>query len=151
MSLKDIISEDIKLAMKSRDQGALRALRAIKSAILLAETAEGASGDLSQEDELKLLVRQAKQRKDSIEQFVNNGREDLAVGEREELIIIEKYLPKQLTLEEITVAVKDIITRAGATGPGDLGKVMSLATPQLAGKAEGKIISQVVKELLSGK
>jgi uncharacterized protein YqeY len=136
--------------MKSRDQGALRALRAIKSAILLAETASGAAAELSAEDEMKLLTRQAKQRKDSIDQFRSNGRDDLAVGEEEELQVIERYLPKQMSEAEIRAEVQAIIQSVGATGPGDLGKVMGPASKAMAGKADGKIINQIVRELLGG-
>jgi uncharacterized protein YqeY len=150
MTLKERISEDIKQAMKNRDQGALRALRAIKSAILLAETAAGASGDLSAEEELKLLTRQAKQRKDSIEQFKANGREDLAVSEEEELVVIEQYLPKQMSEAEIRAEVQAIITSVGATGAGDIGKVMGPASKAMAGKADGKLINQIARELLGG-
>jgi uncharacterized protein YqeY len=150
MTLKERISEDIKQAMKSRDQGALRALRAIKSAILLAETASGASGDLSAEEELKLLTRQAKQRKDSIEQFKANGREDLAASEEEELVVIEQYLPKQMTEAEIRAEVQAIIASVGATGAGDIGKVMGPASKAMAGKADGKLINQIARELLGG-
>ncbi len=150
MTLKEQISEDIKQAMKSRDQGALRALRAIKSAILLAETASGAAAELSAEDEMKLLTRQAKQRKDSIDQFRSNGRDDLAVGEEEELQVIERYLPKQMSEAEIRAEVQAIIQSVGATGPADLGKVMGPASKAMAGKADGKIINQIVRELLGG-
>lgn len=150
MSLKERISEDIKNAMKSRDQGALRALRAIKSAILLAETASGASAELSAEDELKLLTRQAKQRKDSIDQFRSNGRDDLAVGEEEELVVIERYLPKQMSEDEIRAEVTAIIQSVGASSPADLGKVMGPASKAMAGKADGKMINQIVRELLGG-
>lgn len=149
MTLKERISEDIKQAMKNRDQGALRALRAIKSAILLAETASGASGDLSSDEEMKLLTRQAKQRKDSIDQFRSNGREDLAASEEEELKVIEQYLPQQMSEAEIREAVKAIIAEVGAAGPGDLGKVMGPATKAMAGKADGKVINQIVRELLA--
>lgn len=149
MTLKERISEDIKQAMKNRDQGALRALRAIKSAILLAETASGASGDLSSDEEMKLLTRQAKQRKDSIDQFRSNGREDLAASEEEELKVIEQYLPQQMSEAEIREAVKAIIAELGAAGPGDLGKVMGPATKAMAGKADGKVINQIVRELLA--
>jgi uncharacterized protein YqeY len=150
MTLKEQISEDIKQAMKSRDQGALRALRAIKSAILLAETASGAAAELSAEDEMKLLTRQAKQRKDSIDQFRSNGRDDLAVGEEEELQVIERYLPKQMSEAESRAEVQAIIQSVGASGPGDLVKVMGPASKAMAGKADGKIINQIVRELLGG-
>lgn len=148
MTLKDRISEDIKTAMKSRDQAALRALRAIKSAILLAETASGAAETLSEDEEMKLLTRQAKQRRDSIEQFEKNGRDDLAVTEREELEVIERYLPKQMSEEEIRTELKAIIAQAGASGAGDIGKVMGLASKAMAGKADGKMINQIARELL---
>ncbi|MEZ4827313.1 MAG: GatB/YqeY domain-containing protein [Bacteroidia bacterium] len=149
MSLKTTIEQDIKTAMLAKDQAALRALRAIKSAILLAETAEGHTGGLSEEEEIKLLTKQAKQRKDSLEQFVANNREDLAEKEREELAIIEKYLPQPLSTEALTAAIQAIITQTGATTIKDMGKVMGLASKQLAGKADGKTISEVVKQLLN--
>jgi len=148
MTLKDRISEDIKTAMKSRDQAALRALRAIKSAILLAETASGAAETLSEDEEMKLLTRQAKQRRDSIEQFEKNGRDDLAVTEREELEVIERYLPKQMSEDEIRTELKAIIAQTGASGAGDIGKVMGLASKAMAGKADGKMINQIARELL---
>lgn len=149
MSLKEKISEDIKNAMKSRDQAALRALRAIKAAILLAETASGASEELSADEELKLLTRQAKQRRDSIEQFKGNGREDLAVTEQEELDVIERYLPKQMSEDEIRTELKNIIAQTGAAGAGDIGKVMGVASKSMAGKADGKMINQIARELLA--
>jgi uncharacterized protein YqeY len=148
MTLKDRISEDIKTAMKSRDQAALRALRAIKSAILLAETASGATETLSEEEEMKLLTRQAKQRRDSIDQFKSNGREDLAVTESEELVVIERYLPQQMSEAEIRVALQAIIQSTGASGAGDIGKVMGQASKAMAGKADGKMINQIARELL---
>lgn len=134
--------------MKSRDQAALRALRAIKSAILLAETASGAAENLSEDEEMKLLTRQAKQRRDSIEQFEQNGRADLAVTEREELEVIERYLPKQMSEDEIRAELKAIIAQAGASGAGDIGKVMGLASKAMAGKADGKMINQIARALL---
>ncbi len=150
MSLKDIIAQDIKTAMKAKDQASLRALRAIKSAILLAETAEGReTGDLSEEEEIKLLTKQAKQRRDSIDQYTNNNREDLAQTEKEELVVIEQYLPKQLTEEELTSELKKIISQVGASSMKDMGKVMGMASKALAGRADGKIISGKVKELLA--
>ncbi len=150
MSLKDQIGQDIKTAMKAKDQAALRALRAIKSAILLAETSEGREpGDLTEEEEIKLLTKQAKQRRDSIEQFKANNREDLAKTEEEELEVIDRYLPKQLTEEELEVALKKIIEEVEASTVKDMGKVMGTASKQLAGKADGKAISAKVKELLA--
>lgn len=150
MSLKTTIDQDIKEAMKAKDQAALRALRGIKSAILLAETAEGrTSAQLSEEEEMKLLIKQAKQRKDSLEQFLANNRQDLAEKEQEELKIIEGYLPKPLSIEELTAIVRAIATEVGATSVKDMGKVMGLASKKLAGKADGKTISDVVKQILS--
>jgi len=148
MTLKETINTDILIAMKAKDQIGLRALRAIKSAILLAETAEGNTGELNPEQEMKLLVKQAKQRKDSIEQFSLNGRSDLAQAEAEELEVIEKYLPKAMSEEELTSTLKELILNSGATGPSDFGKVMGIASKALAGKADGKVISQVLKALL---
>jgi uncharacterized protein YqeY len=148
MTLKETINADILIAMKAKDQIGLRALRAIKSAILLAETAEGNTGELNPEQEMKLLVKQAKQRKDSIEQFSSNGRSDLAQSEAEELEVIERYLPKAMSEEELTLTLKELILNSGATGPSDFGKVMGIASKALAGKADGKVISQVLKALL---
>lgn len=149
MSLKSTIDNDIKEAMKAKDQVALRAIRAIKSAILIAETAEGHSGELTPDMEMKILMKQAKQRKDSIEQFTNAGRTDLAKGEADELVIIEKYLPKSMSAEELETELKKIIAQVGAAGPADFGKVMGAASKALAGKADGKTISETVKKLLA--
>ena len=150
MSLKETIDNDIKDAMRSKDQIALRALRAIKSAILLGETAEGHTpGPLSADEEMKILMKQAKQRKDSIEQFQKAGREDLAKGEIEELAIIEKFLPKAMAVEEIEAVISGLISSTGAAGMKDMGKVMGAASKELAGKADGKVISEIVKRLLS--
>ena len=148
MSLKKQIDENIKKAMLAKDQDALRALRAIKSLILIEETKEGGGGELTEDDELKLLMKAAKQRKDSAEIFLTQKREDLAKKELDELAIIEQYLPKQLTEEEVKVKLEEIISRIGASSPADMGKVMGLATKELAGKADGKTISQIVKSLL---
>lgn len=150
MGLKDTINQNMKAAMKAKDQAALRTLRAIKSAILVLETAEGRKGAaLSEEEELKLLMKQAKQRKDSLEQYEKNGREDLALIEKEELAVIEQYLPKQLSEEEVKSKVQEIITQTGASSMKDMGRVMGQATKALAGKADGKMISKLVKEILS--
>ena len=150
MSLKDKIASDLKTAMKAKDQAALRALRSIKSVILLAETAEGRDGDpLTQEEELKLLMKQAKQRRESYEQFKSSQREDLAQIEAEELQVIERYLPKQMNPEELARRVKAIVEETGATTMKDMGKVMGIASKQLAGQADGKAISQIVKQLLN--
>ncbi len=135
--------------MKAKDQTSLRALRAIKAAILLAETSEGQNGaELTAEEELKLLTKQAKQRRDSYQQFTDNNREDLASIEAAELAVIEQYLPKQLSPEELEATVKEIIAKTGATSMKDMGKVMGMASKQLAGKADGKAISILVKQFL---
>ena len=150
MSLKTKIEQDIKTAMKAKDQGALRALRAIKSAILLAETSEGRNGQpLSEDEEMKILMKQAKQRKDSIQNFEANNREDLAVVEKEELAVIEAFLPKAMSPEELRQEVSSIIESVGASSMKDMGKVMGIASKKLAGKADGRAISQIVKEILS--
>jgi len=126
----------------------LRGLRAIKSAILLAKTAEGGAAGLSEEAEIKMLQKLVKQRKDSIEVFEQQGRADLALKEKEEVEVIEQFLPKQMSAEEIKAAVAEVIKESGLSGMGALGQVMGLATKKLAGKADGKTISAVVKELL---
>lgn len=149
MSLEQKIMTDLKAAMIAKDEAALRSLRAVKAAILLAKTAEGAGGELKEDDEMKLLQKLVKQRKDSLEIFQQQNRADLAKKEEEEIAVIEKFLPKQLSSEEIKAAVEKIITAVGATSPADMGKVMGAATKQLAGKADGKTISAFVKELLS--
>lgn len=149
MALEQDVMAQLKTAMLSKNEAALRALRAIKSAILLAKTSEGKKDDLTSDDEMKLLQKLAKQRKDSLEMFEAQGREDLAVKEREELAIIETFLPKALTPDELKAALQQIIAEVGASGPGDLGKVMGVASKALAGKADGKAISAMVKELLS--
>lgn len=137
--------------MKAKDQASLRALRAVKSAIMLAETAEGreAGSPLTEAEELKLITKQAKQRRDSIAQFEANDRDDLAVTEKEELAIIEQFLPKQMSQEEIEAEVKAIIAETGASSMKDMGKVMGLATQRMAGKADGKLISQMVRNTLA--
>jgi uncharacterized protein YqeY len=149
MDFKEKINADIVTAMKAKDQAALRALRAIKSAILLIETSEGRpAGPVSDDEGMKLLIKQSKQRKDSIEQFRNAGRLDLIVGEEEELAILERYLPKSLTADELRAEIQRIIAEVGATSAKDMGKVMGAANKQLAGRADGKEISVLVKELL---
>ena len=150
MSLKATLDQDLKTAMRAKDQASLRTIRALKSAIMLAETAEGRNGEpLSEAEELRILTKQAKQRKDSSDQFRANGRDDLAVGEDEELAVIERYLPKALTTEELTAALKDLIQEVGAASVKDLGKVMGQASQRFAGKADGKVIAEIVKQLLS--
>jgi uncharacterized protein len=149
MALEENIMVQMKDAMKAKDEKSLRALRAIKAAILLAKTSEGAAGMLKEEDEVKLLQKLIKQRKDSLEIFQQQNRSDLAQKEEEEIAVIEKFLPKQLSPEDLREAVSKIIAETGASSPADMGKVMGAATKQLAGKADGKSISSVVKELLS--
>ena len=148
MSLELTINEQLKKAMLAKDEKGLRGLRAIKSAILLAKTAEGGAAGLSEEAEIKMLQKLVKQRKDSIEVFETQGREDLAVKEREEVEVIEQFLPKQMSTEEIKLAVAEVIKESGLSGMAALGQVMGLSTKKLAGKADGKAISAVVKELL---
>ncbi len=135
--------------MRAKDQDTLRALRAIKSLILLEETKGGQTGELSADDELRLLTKAAKQRKESIDVFRSQGREDLAEKEEAELTVVERFLPKQLSEEEVKEKLKDIIARVGAASAGDLGKVMGVATKELAGQADGKTISALAKLLLS--
>lgn len=150
MGLKEQINEDIKAAMRAKDEAGLRALRAIKSAILLAETAEGASGELTPEAENQLLNKQAKQRKDSIKSFKDGGREDLAALEAEELAIIERYLPPALSVEDIAAEVRQIVAETGAASIKDMGKVMKAAKERFAGRADGEVVSDVVKKILGG-
>jgi uncharacterized protein YqeY len=149
MSLKQQIDNDIKTAMLAKNKEELTALRSVKSLILLAETEKGGSGEISQETENKLLMKAAKQRKESAEIFQKEGRDDLAKKELFELEIISRYLPKQMSEEEITSELKKIIEQVGAKGPQDMGKVMGTATKALAGKADGKIISELTKKLLA--
>ena len=149
MSLEQKIMTDLKAAMIAKDEAALRSLRAVKAAILVAKTAEGAGGELKEDEEMKLLQKLVKQRKDSLKIFQQQHRADLAKKEEEESAVIEKFLPKQLSAEEVKAAIEKIITAVGATSPADMGKVMGAATKELAGKADGKTISGLVKELLS--
>jgi uncharacterized protein len=149
MSLEQNIMADLKTAMLAKDEKSLRGLRAIKAAILLAKTAEGAGGELKEDDEIKLLQKLVKQRKDSLEIYQQQKRTDLALKEREEIEVIEKFLPKQLSAEELQLEIKKIIAETGATSSADMGKVMGAATKKLSGKADGKTISAAVKELLS--
>jgi uncharacterized protein YqeY len=149
MSLEQKVMADLKTAMLAKDEKALRGLRAIKAAILLAKTSEGAAGELKEEDETKLLQKLVKQRKDSLEIYQQQNRSDLAQKEQEEIDVIEKFLPKQLSGEELQLEIKKIIAETGAVSPADMGKVMAAATKKLAGKADGKTISGAVKELLT--
>lgn len=149
MSLEQQVMSEMKEAMKSKNEAALRGLRAIKAAIIIAKTEAGSNGEVSADGELKLLQKLVKQRKDSLEIFQKQNRADLAQKEEEEIAVIEKFLPKQLTEEELKAEVAAIITEVGASSPADMGKVMGAATKQLAGKADGKAISAIVKELLN--
>lgn len=151
MGLEQKIMTDLKAAMLAKDEVALRSLRAIKAAILLAKTSEGAGGEMKEDDEVKLLQKLVKSRKDSLEIYQQQNRADLAQKEKEEIEIIEKFLPAQLSPEELKATISKIIADTGASSPADMGKVMGAATKQLAGKADGKTISAMVKELLSGK
>jgi uncharacterized protein YqeY len=149
MSLKQQIDNDIKSAMLAKNKEELTALRSVKSLILLAETEKGVTAEISQETENKLLMKAAKQRKESAEIFQKEGRDELAQKELFELEVISRYLPKQLTEDEIASEVKKIIEQVVAKGPQDMGKVMGTATKHLAGKADGKMISEIVKKMLA--
>ena len=149
MSLSEQINDQMKQAMKAKDQSTLRGLRAIKAALLLLQTQEG-GGEVTENDEMEALVKMAKQRKDSILIFNEQGRSDLSKIEEEELFIIEKFLPAQLSPEEIENEVKSIISQLGATSMKDMGKVMGMANGKLKGKADGKLIADMVKGLLAG-
>jgi uncharacterized protein len=149
MALEQNVMAELKDAMKSKNEAALRGLRAIKAAIIVAKTAEGAGGELKEEDETKLLQKLVKQRKDSLEIYRKQDRPDLAQKEEEEIAVIEKFLPKQMSDAELKDALSVIISQVGASSPADMGKVMGVATKQLSGQADGKAISAAVKELLS--
>jgi len=149
MSLKQQIDADIKSAMLEKRKDDLKALRAIKSMILLAETEKGNTEGVSADAEMKLLVKAVKQRRDSAQIYKEQNREDLYAVEMAEVEVIEKYLPKQLSEEEVKAELQKIMTQVGATGPQDMGKVMGAATKALAGKADGKTISTLVKQLLT--
>jgi hypothetical protein len=148
MSLEQTINDNIKAAMLAKDEAALRGYRAIKAAILLAKTSGGAKDALTPEDESKLLQKLVKQRKDSLEIFQQQNRPDLAQKEAEEIGIIERFLPKQLDTEALRAAILEIIRETGASTPADLGKVMGRASKSLAGRAEGRAISDMARELL---
>lgn len=150
MSLEQQVMTEMKEAMKAKDEGVLRALRAIKAEIIKAKTEPGAGGEIDEATEQKFLLKMMKQRKDSLEIFEKQGRADLAAKEKEEMAVIEKFLPKQLSGEELKTALKKIIAETGAASPADMGKVMGAASKQLAGLADGKTISAAVKELLAG-
>jgi len=147
--LQNDIMEGIKTAMKAKDTVTLESLRAVKSALLLAQTESGASGELSQEDEIKLLQKLVKQRKDSANIYIQQGREDLAQPELDQAAVIEKFLPTQLSEAEVEAVVNKIITENNFSGMADMGKVMGIASKELAGQADGKTISTAVKKALS--
>ena len=149
MSLFDQVSEDIKKAMLAKDKVALDALRGIKKEFLEAKTAKGGDGELHDDKALQILQKMVKQRKESAQMFTDAGRPELAADELAQCKIIEQYLPAMMSEEELTAALRDIIAQVGATGPQDMGKVMGVATKQLAGKAEGKTINLKVRELLA--
>ena len=148
MSLQVQVMDKMKEAMKAKDTVALQALRAVKSAFLLAKTETGAQSELSEEQEIKIIQKQVKQRKDSAAIFLQQGREDLATPELQEIAILEQFLPESLSTEEIEKVVLETITQVGAAGMKDMGKVMGLVSKKLAGQADGKIISTVVKKQL---
>lgn len=149
MALEQTIMADMKQAMLAKDEKTLRSVRAVKAAIIQAKTAEGARGELKAEDEVKLLQKLVKQRKDSLGIYQQAGRTDLARKEQEEIEVIEKYLPAQLDNDALKEAITGIVAATGASSPADMGKVMAAATKQLSGRADGKAISAIVKELLA--
>ena len=151
MNLEEKVMIDLKAAMFAKDEKSLRSLRAIKAAILNTKTSEGFSGEIKEEDEIKLLQKLVKQRKDSLEIFEKQNREDLASKEREEIEVIEKFLPKQMSQHDLKIIIEKIVKESGASSPNDMGKVMGLANKELAGKADGKAIAGIVKEILSSK
>ena len=149
MALEEQIMAEMKDAMKAKNEAVLRSLRAIKAEIIKAKTDPGAGGVIDEATEQKFLQKMMKQRRDSLEIFEKQGRADLAVKEKEEMAVIERFLPKQMGLDEIKAAVTKIISETGAASPADMGKVMGVASKQLAGLADGKTISAIVKELLT--
>ena len=149
MSLSSKIMAEMKTAMKAKDKVALESLRAIKAAILVAQTESGAKEEIDEAQELKILQRLVKQRKDSAQLYKDQNRTDLAEPELEQVAVIEKFLPAQLSEDELRVIIADVVAKVGATSPKDMGKVMGAANKELAGKAEGRLISTVVKDILS--
>jgi len=149
MSLEAKLMTDLKTAMKAKDQAAMRSIRAVKAAILLAKT-DGSGKELDEAAEIKLVQKLIKQRQDSLDIYNKQGREDLAVVEKEEIAVLQNYLPKQLSEEELIPIIKDIIAQTGAASMKDMGKVMGLTTQKLAGQADGKTVSGLVKKLLMG-
>jgi uncharacterized protein YqeY len=151
MSLEQKVMDDLKTAMLAKDEKSLRSLRAIKAAIINLKTSEGFGGEINEDDEVKLLQKLVKQRKESLDIYEKQSRSDLAEKEREEIEIIEKFLPKQLTAEELKEVITSIIRQTGATSQADMGKVMGMAGKQLGGKADGKTIAAIVREILATK
>jgi len=149
MSLEQKIMAELKTAMLAKDEKTLRSLRAVKAAILLVKTSEGGGGELKEEDEIKLLQKLVKQRKDSLEIFTQQNRADLAQKEKEEIDVIEKFLPKQMSPDELKAELKLIMAEVGASSQADMGKIMGAANKKFAGKADGKTISALVKELFT--
>ena len=148
--LEDQIMKELKTAMLAKDDKSLRALRAIKAELILAKTSEGAGGVVTEEQEMKILQKLVKKGKDSLEIFEKQNRQDLAQKEREEIEVIEKFLPKQMDPSEVRTIVSNIIKETGATSQAEMGKVMGIANKKLSGKADGKTIAGIVKELLGG-
>jgi len=148
MNLQEQINSDIITAMKAKDEVAVRTLRALKSALLLAATASGAKDVVDNEQAIKIFTKLAKQRKESMDIFTQNGRSELAKAEEEELAVIDRFLPKQLTDEEIKIELTPLVSVWGATSASDFGKIMPLAMKHFAGRADGKVISGVIKALL---
>lgn len=149
MSLEEKITADLKQAMKAKDQAALRSIRAIKAQILLAKT-DGSGNEMTTDDEIKLLQKLVKQRKESLDIYEKQGREDLAVIEKEEIAVIEKYLPEQMSDDDLKAYVMSVVEKTGASGMKDMGKVMGIASKELAGKADGKTLASMVKACLAG-
>jgi len=149
MSLENQINDDIKAAMRAKDKKTLEALRAVKSAILLAKTDKGSDGKMAEDTGMKILQKLVKQRKDSADLYISQNRADLAEDEIFQLTVIEKYLPAQMGEDDIQKAVAEIITETGADSMKDMGKVMGMASKKLAGKADNKLISNIVRQLLS--
>jgi len=150
MSLFDQINDDIKAAMMAKEKEKLEALRAVKAAFLIAKTEKGASDTLSSETEIKVVQKLVKQRKESAEIYIAQKRTDLSDKELFEASVIEKYLPKQMGLDEVRAIIKSIIEKVGAKSPADMGKVMGVASKELAGKADGKLVAETVKNILAG-
>ena len=151
MNLEEKVMINLKAAMLAKDEKSLRSLRAIKAAIINTKTSEGFSGEIKEDDEVKLLQKLVKQRKDSLEIYEKQNREDLASKEREEIEVIEKFLPVQMSDDDLRNVIEKIVNETGASSPADMGKVMGPANKQLAGKADGKKIAGIVKEILSSK